>query len=307
VNIFHINGDEVSQVMRQLSSINFSSAYNVVYPAWELEGYPGPWAGSLDTFDEIWAPTRFIESALTSVVHKPVRRVPLASEVILEEMLSRRYFGIPESAFAFLFSFDFRSYVTRKHPEAVIASFEQFLRLSQNADAVLVVKMHGPEQASAASRMLLERLEGLGARVIVINRTMSDSEMRNLIRICDCYISLHRSEGFGRGLAEAMFLGRPVIATGYSGNLDFMSPDDSVLIDFQLIDLQPGDYPFWEGQHWADPDVDQAAEAMHRMVQNPQWARELGRKAAIAIRKRVGFRVSGLRYWESIQEILARY
>jgi glycosyltransferase involved in cell wall biosynthesis len=304
VNIFHINGDEVPQVMRHLSALDFSNSYNIVYPAWELARYPEEWASHLDRFDEIWAPTRFIEAALAPVVKKRLVRVPLACEVILDGMFSRRYFGIPESAYAFLFSFDFRSYVTRKNPEAVVASFEHLVRKLPTTDTVLVVKMHGEQEAGARGESLIRRLQELGPRVVVINRTMSDAEMRNLIRVCDCFVSLHRSEGFGRGLAEAMYMEKPVIGTAYSGNTDFMSSDDSLPVDYRLVDLGSGDYPFWENQQWADADIEQAADYMCQLAQNPSWGRAIGRKAAIAIRRRVGFRPCGLNYWQQIQPLI---
>ena len=305
VNIFHINGDEVPQVMRHLAGLKWTGSYNIVYPAWELASYPSQWARSLDRFDEIWAPTRFIFESLAPVVGKPLRLVPLASEVILEDFYCRRYFNIPESAYAFLFSFDFRSFLARKNPEAVLTSFERLMRDVPDSDAVLVIKMHGPKDSVAARSPLWRRIEDLGPRAMVIDHTMSDSEMRNLIRVCDCYVSLHRSEGFGRGLAEAMYLEKPVIATGYSGNLDFMAPEDSVLVDARIIDVKAGEYPFWEGQRWADPDIDQAVQGMRRLLEDRRWGCELGREAAVAVRKRVGFRVSGMRYWKIIREILA--
>src|SRR5512136_3068638 len=96
-------------------------------------------------------------------------------------------------------------------------------------------------------------------RVIVIWKVFSDNEMRNLIRCCDCFVSLHRSEGFGLGMAEAMYMGKPVIATAYSGNLAFMNESISCLVDYKLIPVEEGQYPFPKGQVWADPDLDQAA------------------------------------------------
>jgi glycosyltransferase involved in cell wall biosynthesis len=304
VNIFHINGDEIPQAIAHIGAEKLRGKHNIIFPAWELEKYPLEWAKNLDLFDEIWAPTRFILDALTPVVTKPVYLVPWTSEVILSSVLGRRYFGIPESSYAFLFFFDFRSYAQRKNPEAVIESFVRLLELAPDAAATLVIKLNGVEQFPRQADALRGRLLSLRDRVVLIDQTITDNEIKNLVRCCDCFVSLHRSEGFGRGLSEAMFLGKPVIATGYSGNLGFMDKDNSLLVDYKMIDLVEGDYPHWEGQHWADADTSQAADYMAMLVRNPALGYQIGRRAAISIRKTVGFRATGLKYSIRINEAL---
>src|SRR3546814_19524450 len=109
---------------------------------------------------------------------------------------------------------------------------------------------------------------------------MDDNDTKNLLRCCDCFVSLHRSEGFGRGLAEAMYLGKPVIATRYSGNLDFMDERTAYLVDHELVPVQTGEYPFAEGQHWADADTGQAADYMAALVDAPARGCAIGRDAS---------------------------
>jgi glycosyltransferase involved in cell wall biosynthesis len=113
-----------------------------------------------------------------------------------------------------------------------------------------------------------------------MDRVLTDRETKSLIKLCDCFLSLHRSEGFGRGLAEAMYLGKPVIATGYSGNLDFTNEHNSCLVDYRLIPVRDHEYPFASGQKWADPDIEHAVWFMKRVVNEPQYAQTLGRHAA---------------------------
>jgi len=303
INIFHVNGDEVDLALATLANALPSDSYNIVYPNWELSRYPHDWARQLDRFDEIWAPSAFVRDALLPVVNRPVVHMVLASEVMLSSFRSRRYYGIPESACAFLFFFDFRSYAARKNPQAVIRAFRKLQTLRPLANACLVIKVHGAEAAPEALAQLQREVADLRDAVVLINQSMDDNDAKNLVRVCDCFVSLHRSEGFGRGLAEAMSLGKPVIATGYSGNLDFMDGTTAHLIDHVLVPVQPGEYPFAESQVWADADSDQAAVCMVRVLDDPDHGRELGRAARLAVRTRIGWRAAGMRYRDQIETL----
>ena len=303
VNIFHLNGDEIENAASVLGGLP-RSGYNIVYPAWELARYPKSWAAQLDRFDEIWAPSKFIAESLSEVVRRPVHEMPLASEVMLTSLLNRRFFGIPHSAYAFLFFFDFRSYRSRKNPEAVIAAFRRLRDMRPNADVCLVIKVsgssHAPEEVENLKRGIAEFRE----RAVILDRAMSDSQVKNLIRSCDCFVSLHRSEGFGRGLAEAMYLEKPVIATAYSGNMDFMDSSTAMLVDYDLISVAEGDYPHHENQVWAEAKTEQAADHMAALVDNRAEGTQLGKRASLKVRSTIGYRPSGLRYKHRIDSIL---
>lgn len=303
IHLFFLNGDEVTPALNHLGSTWFNESYNIVFPSWELEKYPKVWGEKLSLFNEIWAPTAFIYKSLLPVVTKPLKVVTLSSEVVLSSFLNRKYFGIPYNTYIFLFFFDFRSYVERKNPRGVLESFEKLLSISKNPNAKLIIKLNGAEQFLDKLNELKKEIAPYKDKVILINRTMTDNEVKNLIRCSDCFVSLHRSEGFGRGLAEAMFLGKPVIATGYSGNLDFMTQENSLLVDYELIPLKEGEYPFWKEQHWADPDTDQAASFMTELINRPIWGSELGNKARTSIIKKIGFRSAGLKYYNILKNI----
>ena len=295
VNIFHLNGDEISQAIKHVGQNSFESKYNVIYPQWELSKYPLEWAANLDKFDEIWAPSQFVFESIKPVVSRPIYYMPLACEVELTQVLPRSFFGIRNSAYAFLFFFDFRSYWQRKNPNGVIDAFERLIAKTSTRDSLLVIKVNGAELEPDKLKELEQRVESMGASVVVIKETLSDNQIKNLIRCCDCFISLHRSEGFGRGMSEAMFLGKPVIATGYSGNLDFMRPQNSLLVESKLIDVRDGEYPYWQGQQWADPDIDQTVGYMKVLVENPSCGYTIGRAAAQSILGDVGYLSAGLR------------
>ncbi len=304
INIFHINGDEVEQALAHISYNKPWTGYNIIYPAWELARYPVEWASQLDRFDEIWAPSLFIKDSLDSVCKKPVFHMPLACEVSVANFLSRKFFGLTDTDYIFLFFFDIRSYVSRKNPSGVINAFRAFLEEKKHSNGFLVLKINGADQEPEIFEKLKKMLSDIRDHVMILKDVMTDCQVKNLIRCCDCFISLHRSEGFGRGMAEAMYLGKPVIATGYSGNLDFMNSENSLLLDYDLIPVEDGEYPHFEGQFWAEPNVNQAADFMRFLVDNPDKAREIGRKAQIHIRTQFSYRQIGMNYRNRIDELI---
>lgn len=298
-NLFHLNGDEIDAVIDQLGGL--PRGRNVVFPMWELPRYPDAWARQLERFDEVWAGSRFIADAIGAAVSVPVFHGSLATEVTSPVVRSRRYFGIPEASYAFLFFCDLRSFVDRKNPMAVIEAFRLFLTQRPWAQSVLVVKYHGTEHAPAVAAELARAASEIGPRVILINQMMTEDDVYALIRTCDAFISLHRAEGYGLGLAEAMCLGKPVLGTAYSGNLDFMTADVSRLVDHTLIPVPPDAYPHWEGQVWAEPNIDHAASLMVELYDDPDSGRELGRRARAHMQAHFSYRAIGLRYARRIE------
>lgn len=303
VNIFCINGDEVDQALGHLIHRNILAprSRNVIYPAWELEIYPAPWARELMRFDEIWAPSEFIRDAIAKAVTTPVVHMPLACEVRRRALRSRSYFGIRESAFVFLFAFDFLSYLERKNPFAAIEAFTQYLKCQPYADATLVIKTNNADHRPEMKARFDAAIEPLRDHVKVIDSTLSELDMRSLLWLCDSFLSLHRSEGFGRGLTEAMALGKPVIATAYSGNMDFCTDETAFLVPYELVPVREGEYPFWEGQHWADADVAVAAQWMKQLVDEPAVGRAKGAKARERLTANFSYLAIGQAYAERVQ------
>lgn len=169
--------------------------------------------------------------------------------------------------------FDAHSIVERKNPGAVIQAFKR--AFPAEPDARLVLKV------THADRALLDRLrsEAADARVLVVDRVFDREEVNSLLALSDCYVSLHRSEGFGLTLAEAMALGKPVIATAHSANLDFMGVSNSLLVRYRMVRLEQDYPPYPRGSAWADPDVDHAAELMRTVYGDPDRGRKLGARA----------------------------
>lgn len=309
VNIFHLNADEVEQALRHIGSDLPSGAHNIIYPQWELSIYPQEWARQLCHFHEIWAPSRFVHDSIVKAVSRPVFHMPLATEVRLKAFLGRRYFGLPEHSYLFLFYFDFSSYIDRKNPFAVIRAFETVASELQGPDARLVIKLNrriASSEGEAQMRRLTTEIDDSRSkdRIIVIDRLLTDNEIKNLVRCCDCFVSLHRAEGYGRGLAEAMYLGKPVIATSYSGNLDFMSEANSCLVRHTMVEVEEGQYPHSAGQVWAEPDIGDAIQYMRTLLRDRDYGRDLGQVASRYLRTYFSYRASGLRYGNRLAEIV---
>lgn len=292
VNLVHVNADAVPAVLAQKGARYFRGRYNIGVWYWELSRFPDRWLPQFDWFDEIWVTSAFCAESIGKAAPIPV--VKITAPIVLDEASvrpDRGRFGVPEGAFAFVCYFDFNSVFERKNPLAALRAFrEAFPAARQNNDVVLLVKTingeHAPEK-----RALLEAEAGPGVRFI--HDHLSRAEMLGLFAVCDCQISLHRSEGLGLGLAESMYLGKPVIATGYSGNLDFMNVNNSLLVRYRLVELTEDQGPYEKGSVWAEPDVEHAAQLLRQVAEDRALAAQIGRRASQDIRTRMTPEVTG--------------
>lgn len=297
LRVFHINGDEVERVLAAFETRGnrLSEGTNIIVPAWELPEYPAIWAEQLRRFDGVWALSRFIQDGLAKA-GIPSTLIGQSVEPAPGPLLPRRHFGIRESAFVLLNFFDLTSYASRKNPEAVIALFDRIRAAHPFLDVQLVLKAKSGEQGAEAWAESFSRGAG---RVHMITTPLDSLGVRSLIQACDCFVSLHRAEGFGRGLGEAMALGRLALGTGWSGNMDFMTPENALLVDHRLVPLAEGDYPHWQGQSWAEPDIDHAAALLEPVLLDPARGRALARRGQAEVMQSHGNRAVGLRILDS--------
>lgn len=302
IRIFHINGDEIGPVLREFEARGgiFADGYNIIVPAWELPEYPTVWAEQLRNFNEVWALSAFVRDSLAAAgIYSTHVGQPL--EMPLGQFLPRKYFGIRESAFAILHFFDLSSYASRKNPDAVISMFETIRRKREFEDIQLVLKVKkADEDAGEWLAPLRERLP----EAHFLSKPLSALETRSLINACDCFVSLHRAEGFGRGTGEAMFLGRLAMATGWSGNLDYMTKENSLLVDYRLVPVAAGEYPFGAGQRWADADPGHAAALLEAAIDDPERARAIAAIGRRDVRIGHSYRAVGLRVLDRVTDIL---
>jgi glycosyltransferase involved in cell wall biosynthesis len=278
--------------------------YRIAYWYWELDKVPSWWAEKARVVDEIWAATNFITDTLRRIGAAPVRTMFPGVQIPSFTRRPREALGLAgtEGRFVFLFSFHMASIMERKNPLAVMQSFRQAFRSDEPVE--LVIKTTSSNRHAAQMAEL--QAAAADARITIMDRVLAPDETLSLMDSCDAYVSLHRSEGLGLTMAEAMLLGKPVIATRYSGNLDFMDDENSLLVDYKLIQLDRPVPPYDASAYWADPSVDHAARLMRRVYENPDWAAELGAKAQFDARTRLSVEAAGQRMAARLAEIKER-
>ncbi|NWK96312.1 glycosyltransferase [Sphingobium lactosutens] len=266
LHIYNINADQLPSVQQAYDGKIGKGAYRVAMPFWELADFPDPWISAFDDVDEIWAPTKFIQSALVMKTGKPVIHMPVALDFTVDHVFDRKALGLPENRFLFLFSFDFLSFRSRKNPEAVIAAFTTAFKGTAYSDHVsLVIKCVNAHHVPGELKRVRDALDS-SLDVHILDNELTRSEMLGLVKTADCVVSLHRSEGLGLLVAEAMALGTPVIATDYSATTELVTARTGYPVEYKLKDLHADDYPFAAGQVWADPDISHAAWRMRQAV-----------------------------------------
>lgn len=299
INLLFVNADQVNAVRGHLGRGSLAGRYNIGFWLWELDRFPDHWRDAFDIYHEIWTPSSFCADALSSVSPIPVRRVPIPVEIHLDHEFTRARFDLPEDCFVFLFTFNFLSYFERKNPLAAIRAFKR--AFTREDDALLILKTAHSEFAPEA-REEIER-EITNANIRMIDEYYSREETHGLTAVSDCYLSLHRSEGYGLTLAEAMFLGKPVIATAYSATTEFLNVNNGYPVRYRLVTLEQDHGPYQAGNRWADPDIDHAAEMMRSAYDDRAEARRLGGRAREDIRRELSYAAVGRILEERFAEI----
>ncbi len=302
VNVIHINPDQWQEAVGEFPRSQFDGHYNIGVFLWELETIPDYWKEMLSYVDEVWTPSEFIARAIRKDTEKPVTVIPYGIETPCDETVTRADFGIGEGDFAVLMMFDSNSFAARKNPAGALEAFRE--AFGENpGNAKLVVKINNPTEEDIA---FVKEHAGGGDSVILITERMDKKRLNSLIRLCDVYISLHRSEGFGLVMAEAMNLGVPVVATNWSSNVEFMPPEAACMVDYTLVPVN-NRYQFDNGELvWAEADVHQAARYLKRLKDDPEWRAETGRAGQKVIRERVTTAQCGERIRKRTEEILGR-
>ena len=232
--------------------------------------------------------------------NKPVIYMPMCVEYPLVEALSREKFILSKDTFLFLSMFDCRSNLSRKNPLGVIYAFLK--AFPNNPHVALVVKaMHGTNENSDWQK--LTEIASRDNRIHILNETFSHAEVMGLIQMCDAYVSLHRAEGFGRILAEALLLKKPVITTNFSGNIDFTNSNTAFMVNGPMVPLKLGDYAAWENQYWCEPDIDEAAKQMLLCFENPALREKLATCGRDYIRAIYSSKAVGKKYRARLEEL----
>ncbi len=275
-NVVVVNADQFARFATEAGPRFFDGRYTIAQWAWELEEFPRAFWPVIDLVSEVWAVSEFARSAIAAATDKPVLAFPHPIvPPIVDDRIDRAALGLPEG-FIFLFCFDLFSVLERKNPLGLIEAFCRAFEPGEGPTLVL--------KAINGARCLNE-LEHLrwatrGRKdIVLIDYYLDHDEQAALMAHCDCYVSLHRSEGFGLTMAEAMALGKPVIATAYSGNLDFMDASTAYLVPASMTSVPEGCGPYPVGAQWADPDLDEAARLMRVVAEQPDDAAAVGQRA----------------------------
>lgn len=271
-NVLFVNADQTSHVQSSLPDIDWKESYNIGFWHWELEEFPDHWRPAFDLVDGIWVASRFVQDAISAKANCPVVNIGLPVNALPIDPRRER-FGIPPGRFMFLASCDLHSYLARKNPLGAIQAFRA--AFGDRTDVELVLKISNP-QADPSALEMLEASAGDRGNIRMLTGLLRRRDVVDLLATADCFVSLHRSEGFGLSLAESMALRKPVIGTAYSGNVDFMRPGNSCLVNYSLIELSQDHGPYRKGQVWADPDLDHAAWWMKRLVENETERTQIG-------------------------------
>lgn len=299
VNVVHVDPPGMRDLDHHHGADFRRGKYTVGYWAWELPEFPDAWIDCANYCDEVWAPSEFAATAMRAKLPVPVLAMPHAI-AFPRPAADRARFKLPAGEFLFLFLYDLNSYSERKNPAAVIEAFRQSGLAGRGA--TLVIKAHN----TAGSPADFARLQATVAELrgtILITKTLSRQDLYALEAACDCFVSLHRAEGFGLAVAECMYLGKPVISTDWSATTEFVNDLNGCPVRARLVPLDRNHGPYAKGQTWADPDVAHAAEWMKRLFADRALGERLGGAARATIEQRFAPAVIGAQYRRRLEAI----
>lgn len=299
VNLIHINPHELGLAFIQQDASVWNYRYNIGYWLWELEEFPDEWIPCFQCLDEIWAPSEFICNAIRKKTTLPVRCMPYYVDVHIGTIYDRKHFGIPEDKFLYLMMYDQSSCMERKNPIGVLNAFKMAFE-KENENVGLVIKINNPTPESR--KQIRSVLDGY-TNVYLIEETLSRDEVNSLTKCVDVVVSLHRAEGFGLVLAEAMLLGTPTIATNWSSNTEFMNENVACMVDYELITIEKDMPPFKAGNRWADANLDQAAEYMKKLYEDKEYYEMIRKNAKEYAKEKLGMDQAAGRIRERLKEI----
>lgn len=299
LNLFHVNADAAASVVELCGPGVHRGRANVGYWYWETEDFPRTWRDRFAYFDEIWVASEFCRASIARESEIPV--VVVAPPVILDGAFHPAQPPAP-GPFRFLTVCDADSVPERKNPLGAVRAFGR--AFSGNPSVSLTVRIANADGAPG----LVADIEAAarGTRVEVVTSPLDRGGIEQLLAGCDAYVSLHRSEGFGFPIAEAMVLGKPVVATGYSGPRDFLDEETGYPVRWRPVVQKTALPPYPAETRWAEPDEEHAADSLSRVVSDRA---ESARRAAAGKRRiesSYGLEAAGRRVAERLDRLLAR-
>ena len=292
INVIEVAADQCQVVFRSIDSRVTRDSYNVLRTYWELPNAPEAWRPMLNGIDEIWAPNGFVADAFREIFRGPINLIPPTVDVGEGPYPARDYYGMDARRFYFLFSFDYFSSPYRKNPLGVLEAFRiAFPNRSENVG--LVLKSSGTVGHYPEIRKAIQHASAADPQILILDRNLPRRDMLGLVRAADAYVSLHRSEGFGLGIAEALSFGRIVVGTNFSGNTDFLTEQTGFPVPYTFRPVDSDEYPWQRGQVWAEPDVAEAARIMHEVFDAPECALKRAASGQMLVKHKYGLAAVG--------------
>ncbi len=286
IDLVHTNPNVLRQTDGLAERLQLEAPLRIGFWAWELEAFPDGWEVGFSGLDQLWCPSPFCATALGQRSPVPVTALPHLIDWQRADRLAQLRAGRSGGGepFTVLYAFDFWSTRGRKNPDGVIEAFLAAFPAGGALEARLVLKLASASQFPEATAQLVERCAG-DSRLQLITNHLSAGAFDALYAQADVVLSLHRAEGFGLLLAEAMAAGIPTVASGYGGNLCFMPPGSAVLVPCRRVAIQRSEGDYRAGWCWGEPDLEVAAAALQRLAEHPDQAAQLGAAGRRAVRQ----------------------
>ena len=294
INIIHMEPTELMLRCVEFDENLWNGRYNIAFWLWELEEFPNEWTPAINLVDEIWTPSEFASESIRKVTDKPVVTIPYNVTAETDAKYDRKYFNLPEDKFLFLVMFDANSTMMRKNPLGAIEAFKKAFLPEDDSVGIVIKTNNAEEKKLEPVKKLLEGYKN----VYFITDILEKKAVNSLIADVDVFVSLHRAEGFGLVMAEAMLNGTVCIATNWSSNTEFMNKDIACMVDYSFITLEKDMSPYRKGAKWADANTDEAAEYMKRLCTDKEFYDNLSEKAKAYIEDKLSM--------ESVKNLLEK-
>lgn len=301
INLIQLSLYDVSDFFAGFKTTSFLNRYNILFLVWESEYVPEEIQKTLHLFHEIWTPSAYCREIFRQHFLGPIMTIPHPVEVELFPLVKTDFLKVYDNEkYSFLFIFNFGSSIKRKNTLFLIQSFIESFPVE--TDVELIIKCSNAKKYPKDYALIINEIGGR-SNIKIVDIDLEKNDLNHFINLCDCYVSLHHSEGFGLTLAEAMCLGKPTIATNYSGNLEFMNDKNSFLVDYVINSIQNPDVNFCDNTIWADPLLEDSVEKMRLVYNDRNLANEKAKKAQIDTQNKLSYKSIGYKILNRAESI----
>ena len=287
INLVQISLNDIDEFFCVITPDFFTNNYTILFIVWESEYIPEKLKKAVNLFNEVWTPSSYCKHIFRKVYEGPIVTVPHPVEVKLKPIQNHNsLIFFSEKKFSFLFIFNYHSSIERKNPFHLIEAFNKAFEDTENVE--LIIKTSGSKDYRETEKRLHNSIRG-NKNIKIIDVDLDRNNVDHLINNCDCYLSLHHSEGFGLTLAEAMYLGKPTLASNYSGNTEFMNQNNSYLVDCNIGEIENPDTNFSSETIWGHPILEDTIDKMKMVYENKELRKEKSILAEKEIKSKLSY------------------